>query len=67
MPCMPISFKGEPGFIGPQGEPGLPGLPGTKVSRPLFPSFFSEICATPAEKEKVEGLFHCFGGHIFLP
>lgn len=64
---MPISFKGEPGFIGPQGEPGLPGLPGTKVSRPLFPSFFSEICAIPAEKEKVEGLFHCFGGHIFLP
>lgn len=32
-----LSFKGEPGFIGPQGEPGLPGLPGTKVSRQLFP------------------------------
>lgn len=26
-----VFFKGEPGFIGPQGEPGLPGLPGTKV------------------------------------
>lgn len=51
MPYMPISFKGEPGFIGPQGEPGLPGLPGTKVSRPLFPSFFSEICAIPAGKK----------------
>lgn len=24
-------FQGEPGFLGPQGEPGLPGLPGTKV------------------------------------
>lgn len=24
-------LKGEPGFLGPQGEPGLPGLPGTKV------------------------------------
>lgn len=24
-------MQGEPGFLGPQGEPGLPGLPGTKV------------------------------------
>lgn len=31
-------LKGEPGFIGPQGEPGLPGLPGTKVSL-TFPHF----------------------------
>lgn len=36
MPCGRISnicgfFQGEPGFLGPQGEPGLPGLPGTKV------------------------------------
>lgn len=31
--CIIISilFQGEPGFLGPQGEPGLPGLPGTKV------------------------------------
>lgn len=26
-----LSFQGEPGFLGPQGEPGLPGLPGLKV------------------------------------
>lgn len=40
---MPIFLKGEPGFIGPQGEPGLPGLPGTKVNVAFFPSFLSEI------------------------
>lgn len=39
---MSIFLKGEPGFIGPQGEPGLPGLPGTKVSGVLFPSFLSQ-------------------------
>lgn len=39
--CLSFS-KGEPGFIGPQGEPGLPGLPGTKVSG-VFPFFISEI------------------------
>lgn len=54
MPCMPIFLKGEPGFIGPQGEPGLPGLPGTKVSRPLCPSFFSDICAIPAKNKRWE-------------
>ena len=37
-------FKGEPGFIGPQGEPGLPGLPGTKVSRVFSPSFLKNFC-----------------------
>lgn len=40
---MPIFLKGEPGFIGPQGEPGLPGLPGTKVSGVFIPSFLSEF------------------------
>ena len=39
---MPIFLKGEPGFIGPQGEPGLPGLPGIKVNVVFFPSFLSE-------------------------
>lgn len=38
----PFFLKGEPGFIGPQGEPGLPGLPGTKVSGVFSPSFLSE-------------------------
>ena len=46
-------FKGEPGFIGPQGEPGLPGLPGTKVRavgqcsdvKPLEPKLSSILLA----------------------
>lgn len=29
--CFCFFAQGEPGFLGPQGEPGLPGLPGTKV------------------------------------
>lgn len=65
MSCMLIFFKGEPGFIGPQGEPGLPGLPGTKVSRPLSPLLSCKICLIPTER-KVGGL-HCLDGHIFLP
>lgn len=36
-------LQGEPGFIGPQGEPGLPGLPGTKVSGVFFLSFLSDF------------------------
>lgn len=46
-------LKGEPGFIGPQGEPGLPGLPGTKVrvagqcsgTKPLEPESNSTLLA----------------------
>jgi len=48
-------LKGEPGFIGPQGEPGLPGLPGTKVrvigqhsgTKPLEPisNSISSVCS----------------------
>ena len=52
MPLHAIFFlKGEPGFIGPQGEPGLPGLPGTKVSRPLFPLLSCENCVISVKRK----------------
>lgn len=68
---MLIFLKGEPGFIGPQGEPGLPGLPGTKVSGVFFFSFLSEFFGVMYFQsimlKEMWGYLYYLDDHIFLP